>query len=242
MLHYERFGSGPTVVCIHGFLGSSKIYENIRKDLAANFDTILIDFAGHGNSRDVTVTPNIYAYAEQIAEVLQHENVASSTWIGHSMGGYIVLAALEKNIAVLDKAVLAYSSTSADSDDVKVKRDESIKKIDAEGKKAFVDAIIPNFFKKNTDTKKIETGRQIAYAASEEGLKTALLTMKGRPNQEALLNRLDIPVLIIEGTEDGVVPPIHTTNNNIMKVTTETGHLGMIEDPESFMRHLLKFI
>ncbi|MER2000271.1 MAG: alpha/beta hydrolase [Lysinibacillus sp.] len=242
MLNYERFGSGPTAVFIHGFLGSSKIYDSVRHELAAYYDTILIDFAGHGNSLTTEVEPNIYAYAQQIAEVLHHENVTSSTWIGHSMGGYIVLAALEKNIATIEKAVLAYSSVSADDDTAKKKRDASIEKIENEGKEAFVDGVIPNFFKNNTATKNIETACQIGYEASKKGLITALQTMKERPNQEDLLTRLKLPILIIEGSEDGVVPSITTNNPTVIKVQTNTGHLGMMEEPEQFMQHLKSFI
>ena len=158
------------------------------------------------------------------------------------MGGYIVLAALEKNIATIDKAVLAYSSTNADDNAVKKKRDAAIDKIETEGKEAFVDGVIPKFFKKNADTEHIETGRHIGYATSKLGLITALLTMKERPNQEDLLERLQLPILIIEGAEDGVVPPITTNNPRVKKVQTNTGHLGMIEDPEQFIYHLRSFI
>ena len=242
MLFYERVGTGPTVVFIHGFLGSSKIYDEIKQDLISTYDTIFIDFAGHGRSQEQTVDANIYAYAQQIVEVLQHENVTSSTWIGHSMGGYIVLAALEKQLAQIDKAVLAYSATNADNDEAKKKRLTSIEQIESEGNKAFVDSLIPNFFSKEAKQEHVELGRHIAYAASEDGLKTALLTMKDRPNQQQLVDTLDIPVLVIEGTEDKIVPSIETTNPNVKKVQTPTGHLGMIEEPAKFIDALRTFI
>lgn len=242
MLYYERRGSGPTLVCIHGFLGSSKIYDEVKEDFISSYDTIFIDFAGHGHSSQETVEPSIYNYAEQIVEVLQKEQVTSATWLGHSMGGYIVLAALEKQLATIDKTILAYSSTGADSEEAKAKRDASVKAILTDGKEAFIDGVIPNFFKKNAATALVETGRHIAYAASNDGLISALQTMKSRPNQEALLEQLTIPVLVIEGTEDGVVPPIETTNSYVQKATTNTGHLGMLEEPEQFCAHVRKFM
>lgn len=242
MLHYERFGEGPTVVLLHGFLGSSKIYEEIKNDLGTFYDTILIDFAGHGHSDNVTVEPSIYAYAQQVVDILKHEKVSSATWLGHSMGGYIVLAALEKQLFPIEKAVLAYSSTTDDNEEAKAKRDASIEKIQHDGKQPFIDGVIPNFFRKNANPEHIERGRHIAYAASEEGLITALQTMKTRPHQQQLLDALTIPVLIIEGDEDGVVPTINTSNKHAQKESTPTGHLGMLEEPEQFMGHLKKFI
>ena len=242
MLKYERIGNGPTVVFIHGFLGSSEIYSKAKKRLASQYDAIFIDFAGHGASQNENVEPTVYDYAEQIAEVLRHEQVKSSTWVGHSMGGYIVLAALEKQIAKIDKAVLAYSAVSADDAKAKEKRDAAIETIEQQGKEAFISSVIGNFFSNNATPQTVEGGRQIALQATNEGLKTALLTMKNRPSQQTLIDAVPIPVLVIEGTEDKVVSPIETSNPNVHKVTTTTGHLGMLENPDAFMKHLTLFI
>lgn len=53
---------------------------------------ITIDLAGHGNSASLEVT----GYVDQIEEILIAEGVKYATWIGYSMGGYIVLAAIKK--------------------------------------------------------------------------------------------------------------------------------------------------
>ena len=93
MLHYKRLGAvdKPTLVYIHGFLGSSQIYKEHIQYLANKYDIIIIDFAGHGYSASLEVSPQIQAYVDQIEEVLIAEDVKNATWIGHSMGGYIVL-------------------------------------------------------------------------------------------------------------------------------------------------------
>ena len=129
MLHYERQGTGEVLVLIHGFLGSRKVFDKVFGPLQENFDVIRIDLPGHGKSELQPEHQSVYEYAQAIAEVLKHEYVEEAYWLGHSMGGYILLAAIEKQLFPIKKAILAYSSEAADSEETKDKRDKQQEKI-----------------------------------------------------------------------------------------------------------------
>ncbi|KGR79228.1 alpha/beta fold hydrolase [Ureibacillus manganicus] len=242
MLNYTRQGEGEVLVLIHGFLGSVDVFKNVTEEFASRYDVIAVDLPGHHKSKIERVSYSVYDYAMAVADVLQRERVEDATWLGHSMGGYIVLAALEREVAKIKQAILAYSSDLSDTDEQIEKRSKQQKQILEDGVQGFVDEVISAFFSKNAQKATIEYAKQIAYKASPEGLTIALDSMKSRPNQHSFIEQTTTPILVIEGTEDKVVKPIETKNPNVMKVYTETGHLGMLEDPKSFITAVNKFM
>ncbi len=154
MLHYERKGSGDnTLVIIHGFLGGSKIFDKVIDDLQKNHEILIVDLPGHGKSPLEKESYTVYDYAQEIADILAHEKISNATWLGHSMGGYIVLAALEKKMAKIDKAILVHSTDCADSADTMKKREEQIASIQQHGVQPFVDNSIAKFFGTNACSK-----------------------------------------------------------------------------------------
>ena len=243
MLHYERKGSGDdTLIIIHGFLGGSKIFDKVIDDLQKNHEIIIVDLPGHGKSPLEKESYTVYDYAQEIADLLTHEKIANATWLGHSMGGYIVLAALEKKMAKIDKAILVHSTDCADSTDTMKKREEQIESIQQNGVQPFVDNSIANFFGTNALQEDIELARQIGYESTAEGLVAALQAMKQRPDQQQLLADISTPILIIEGKDDQVVPPIETKNIAVQKLITNSGHLCMLEDEKAFLKAIKQFL
>lgn len=243
MLHYERKGSGDhTLVIIHGFLGGSKIFDKVIDDLQKNHEIIIVDLPGHGKSPLEKKSYTVYDYAQAIADILTHEKISNATWLGHSMGGYIVLAALEKNLAKIDKAILAHSTDCADSAETIKKREEQVASIQQNGVESFVDNSIAKFFGTNASQEDIELARQIGYESTAEGLIAALKAMKQRPDQRKLLADISKPILIIEGKDDQIVPPIETKNIAVQKLITSSGHLGMLEDEKAFLKAIKQFL
>lgn len=242
VLHYTRRGAGETLVLVHGFLGAIEVFNEVIEEFNTQYDVIAIDLPGHGESKLEKESYSVYDYAKAVAEVLQHEGVSEATWLGHSMGGYIALAALEKNIAPIKRVILAYSSDLADTEEQKEKRTKQQQQISEVGVEKFVDEIIGNFFGENAKEETINVARQIAYRASKEGLITALEAMKSRPSQQELLEQTHTPILVIEGFQDKIVKPINVKNPNVRKNETMTGHLGMLEDPQGFIQAVHQFM
>ena len=244
MMHYERSGntSGDTIVMIHGFLGGSRIFHKVMEELEEHYDIIRVDLPGHGKSAIEMEAYTVYDYAEAVAEVLKSEKVASATWLGHSMGGYIVLAALEKEIAEIDKAILVYSSAATDSPETLKKRNQQKADIQQNGVKSYVDGGIHAFFGENPHSEDVDFARQIGYEAAADGLVAALNAMKSRPDQTSFVHEVSKPILVIEGSDDPVVTPIETENIAVQKIITKTGHLGMLEDAKAFTKAIKQFL
>lgn len=242
MLNYVRQGSGEPLVLVHGFLGSKDVFDEAAAALSKRYDVIQVELPGHGDSAVEKEHYTVYDYADAVVEVLKHEGIDEVNWLGHSLGGYITLAALETKRFPIKRAILAYSSASPDNDEAKAKRDKQAADIRENGVDAYVDGSIANFLAPNAQQAHIDKARAIGKRATAEGLTKALEAMKTRPDQRTLIDELTLPVLVLQGSEDKAVIPIETNNRHIQKVITNTGHLGMIEDTNAFVEAIIEFL
>lgn len=242
MLHYVREGQGQPLVLVHGFLGGQHVFQDVVDALKERYDVIRVELPGHGESTVEKDAYSVYDYADAVIDVLKAEGITEVNWLGHSLGGYITLAALETKRFPIKKAILAYSSASPDDDAAIEKRTKQAKAIQENGVKQFVDEVIAAFFAEDASPEAIDKGRQEGYRATEQGLVVALEAMKARPDQREFIETLDVPTLVLEGAFDGAVKPIQTNNAVIQKVVTQTGHLGMLEDPQAFINAVVEFL
>jgi pimeloyl-ACP methyl ester carboxylesterase len=94
-MHFEKQGSGPPVVLIHGLGAYSFSWRDIAAALARNFTTYAVDLLGFGQSP----APQHYtmaAQADAVSAFIKAQNLANPIVIGHSMGGGIALRVAEQ--------------------------------------------------------------------------------------------------------------------------------------------------
>ena len=86
-IHQQTFGTGKSIVLVHGWAMHSGIWRDFALQLAQNYKVTCIDMPGHGRSG------NIDAFTlEQVGDALV-DAVAddSSCWLGWSLGATVVL-------------------------------------------------------------------------------------------------------------------------------------------------------
>ena len=102
-LYYEQHGHGPDVVLVHGWGLHGGIWSDVARELSAQYRVTIPDLPGHGRSRDFLsreFTP------EGLAGEVQHVLPGPAIWIGWSMGGFVALAAAQRNPEMVAKLVL----------------------------------------------------------------------------------------------------------------------------------------
>ncbi len=90
-INYERAGSGPTVILVHGITEDLHAWDEIAADLRSDHDVIQVDLRGHGASS----TGGDYSVARlgaDIVELATQLNLERPHLVGHSLGGIVVSA------------------------------------------------------------------------------------------------------------------------------------------------------
>src|SRR4051812_11473784 len=88
---YRIAGSGPPIVLIHGMVNSSRHWEQVATRLAADHTVIAPDLIGHGDSATVRGDYSLGAHAASIRDMPAAIGVERATFVGHSLGGGVVL-------------------------------------------------------------------------------------------------------------------------------------------------------
>lgn len=85
-LFYRKYGSGPTLIILHGLFGSSDNWASIAKSLDDKFTIILPDLRNHGQSPHSQVH-DYNSMKEDLYELVNELKPGKFFLAGHSMGG-----------------------------------------------------------------------------------------------------------------------------------------------------------
>lgn len=242
-------GSGIPVVFIHGYPLNQTIWEN-QNMLSDTFRIIAPDLPGFGAS---PALPNrgMAGYTDAIAEILDDRKIDKAVVIGHSMGGYIALAFAEHYGKRLSGLGLVCTQAGADSEDGKAGRLKNAERVGIEGFEFIVETMSEKLL--STASDQIDTSlklqlKSIMKQSSAEGVITALKAMAGRKDQFDTLRKLSVPVCIIAGADDMLIPSEKSVQmvNTLRQATYELiegcGHMPMMEKPQEFNQALRKFL
>lgn len=253
---YRTEGKGTPVVLLHGFGEDGHIWDRQIDYLKAYCRVVVPDIPGSGSSPLlVSQTPatavSIDDYADCIRALLEHEKIPACIMLGHSMGGYIVLAFAEKYPALLAGIGLVHSTAFADSAEKKQNRTRGIELMETYGGRQFLKTTIPNLFApafKQAHPEQIDELIAAAAGFSTQALQQYYAAMRERPDRTHVLTNNPLPVLFVIGTEDVAAPmndvlkQAHLPLNAYIHILEGAGHMGMLEATAILNQDLLAFI
>ncbi|WP_019412464.1 alpha/beta fold hydrolase [Paenisporosarcina sp. TG20] len=248
-LAYQDFGEGEPVVLLHGFCGSHLYWDKVISALANKNRVIVPDLPGHGQSNFSKGNYEMEYMADTLKELLDRLKLDKITLFGHSLGGYITLAFAEKYEERLNGFSLIHSTAHPDSEEAKIGRDKLIEKVNLEGVSSLIDELIPKLFAQENLENKVEDvkkAKEIGYGTSKEGVIGMLKAMRNRPDRNLVLKNSTLPVLLIAGEKDQVIPPDRTFSvhkETISQVLIQgAGHMSMMEKPKLLIPEIQKFL
>jgi pimeloyl-ACP methyl ester carboxylesterase len=236
-LHYSESGTGAPVVLLHGFPLSREIWQEQRKRLADRWRVITPDLRGHGKSPAPDGAYSMEAMARDVFALLDSLRIAKAVIMGHSMGGYVTLAAAKIAPERFLGLGLVASQAAADTDDARQGRFKMVEKVVAEGNTAVAEAMIPRLFAPGADAKIVDAARQMILNTRRAGIIGTLQGMAARENTEAVLAKMNVPVLLLAGEHDQIIPPAKSQAlaagmpTATLAIVERAGHMPMLEEP-----------
>lgn len=239
------------MVLLHGYLESMLVWDEFVDLLKKDLRVVTLDLPGHGVSMINGEVHTMEYLADCVALTMDALGIDKYSVVGHSMGGYVALAMLDKYAKHLENITLLSSTTSADSQEKCDRRRREIELIKA-GKKNTLARLVPHvgFAAQNVNRLKdyIEDIRELILISEDEGVIAILGGMIERKSRGEQLRDSGIPHLFIFGRHDYYIPQevademIEQDPNAKVVWLEESGHMGFYEEPEKCAEAILNMI
>lgn len=244
---YQDIGHGEVIVFLHGFLENQTMWIKTVTHFQKTHRCITIDLLGHGQTPSLGYIHTMEKQADVVLAVLKHLNIKQFSMIGHSMGGYIALAILEKKPKLVKKLVLLNSTAQADSEERQINRERAIAAV-KQNHKVFISMAILNLFSENSQnllTEAINQLKEEAMGMPKQGIVAALSGMKIRKDRTFLLEKYPEKFLIILGKNDPVLDYESTKSlaniEGVKIVSLAEGHMSWLENLDEMLVALKDF-
>jgi 3-oxoadipate enol-lactonase len=247
---YDDVGSGMPVAFIHGFPHNRSLWAPQVSGMLDRARCIAPDLRGFGDSSR-NGPFSIDQFADDVAMLLRSLGVTRTVVVGLSMGGYIAFSMWRRHRALVRGLVLADTRAGADTDEARAKRRALIEVARTRGSGAVADGQVTGMIGKTTREKRpgmIDEVHRMLESASVEGIVGALEAMIARPDSTPTLATIDVPTLVVVGSEDVLTPPseaeiLHEAiRNSRLEVIEQAGHVSNLERPAAFNHVLSEFL
>jgi len=249
MLHFFEKGQGHPLLLLHGFCESGEMWHYLADSLSTQYRVLCPDLPGFGNSALTHPIQSLEEVAEQLEGCMQAEQIQNPIVMGHSLGGYVALALLERMGNRIKAIGLLHSTAFGDDLEKKEMRNRTLTFLKKHGAAKFVTSFVPQLF---PDHRRIELAEAMAQAiedgkrSSLEGLLAYTVAMRDRKDRLGVLQQFAGPKLLLAGTLDGSVK-IESSRAQQEAFThyielEGVGHLGMVEEKEKTLAVVQDFV
>ena len=261
---YRSAGNGPAIVLVHGITSTSATWERVMPYLATRFTVVAPDLIGHGQSAKPRGDYSLGAYASGVRDLMVSLGHESATFVGHSLGGGVVMQLAYQFPERCDRLVLVDSgglgrevsillrAATLPLSEVVLPLLASTRLLDAG--RAVARLVGRAGFHAGTDMAELARGHASlsdpeARAAFVHTLRTIVDPGGQRVNaSDRLYLAENIPFMIVWGERDPIIPVEHgraaheLVPSSRLEVFPDAGHFPHMDDPQRFLDVLLDFI
>jgi pimeloyl-ACP methyl ester carboxylesterase len=261
---YRSAGSGPAVVLVHGITSTSATWERVMPYLATRFSVIAPDLLGHGQSAKPRGDYSLGAYASGVRDLMVSLGQESATFVGHSLGGGVVMQLAYQFPERCERLVLVDSGGLGREVNLLLRAatlplSEIVLPLLASTRLLDAGRTVGRAFGRiglqaGTDIAELARGHASladpeARAAFVHTLRTIVEPGGQRVNaRDRLYLAENIPFMLVWGDEDPIIPVEHAlaahelVRSSRLEIFEGAGHFSHMDDPQRFLDVLLDFI
>jgi non-heme chloroperoxidase len=217
-IYYKDWGSGPVVTFSHGWPLSADAWDAQMLFLGQQgYRVIAHDRRGHGRSGQTWQGNNMDQYADDLAELLQHLDVKNATMAGHSTGGgevvrYIARHGQERvsNVILISSVPPLMLKTEKNPGGLPMSVFDDIRAGVVKDRSQFYKDLSLPFYGYNKPGAKISEGVRESFWL--QGMLSSIIGSYdcikafSETDQTEDLKKITVPVLVIQGDADQIVP------------------------------------
>jgi pimeloyl-ACP methyl ester carboxylesterase len=255
-VRYNVIGGGPPVLLVHGWLSSSRVWEQLAARLAQRFTVYTLDLAGFGESDKPLSGYGVRNGSRLLYAFCAHFGLTRTGVVGHDLGGAMAVKLAADHPDVVGRLVLV--ATPADDDQIDLPTPLWLATLPVVGpifytlgrtlapvRRLWVRPFVVDPADL-TDEAVEDAGRSTPAAASQTLNISRREIARGRLARQARI--IKTPVLLIAGEDDQIVDPqaVGVWGSSIDQAEVclldECGHLPMIERTAEFNAQVLAFL
>ena len=245
--HIGDEGKGFPLVLVHGFLGSSKMWNPQIDFFKYHFRVITPDLPGFGRSNKAKSHNSIQSIANLLLDCLEEKKIDKFHLLGHSMGGMIVQEMAKKSGGKISKLVCYSTGPKGEMPGRFETVDQSRENIKKNGLEVTAKNIAQTWFVLGEKAKYfdlcLEAGKQTSIEAADNAL-IAIKNWHGVKNLQDIKNN----TLIIWGDKDKSynLKQVQTLEKNIsdsnLVIFKGCAHNVHLEQPDQFNHTIKDFL
>ncbi len=215
------------VVMIPGMMCDERIFAHQIEELGTDTEVYIADISK-------------YSSIQELASDVLENSPPKFFLVGHSMGGIVAMEMCSQEPDRIEKLVIMDSNPKPELEETKIKREPQIRNV-ISGNLAQVmkEEMKPNYLADSYKQKDIlNTCMEMALTLGPEVFVRQSRALQDRDDQQSTLEDLDIPVLIMCGSEDKLCSiEKHELMHNIindskLEVVMGAGHMPTLEQPQ----------
>ncbi len=244
-------GSGDAVLFLHAFTLDASQWDHQVAALSGDVRCVRVDCWGCGDSPPPPGgNPTLDGFAGAVLATLDSLSIDRVTVVGLSMGGYVAFALWRLAPERIRALALCNTRAAADTDVARADRLAMADRVEREGSvESIVEPMVERLLGPDARVEAhiVDPVRGRIRRCSPAGIAFAQRAMAARPDSTPLLASIDVPTLVIAGTQDAIIPhtEVRAMSGSISGsrlVELECGHLSNLEEPRAFNAALGGFL
>jgi pimeloyl-ACP methyl ester carboxylesterase len=255
-LSYVDAGRGAPVLLVHGFPLDHTMWAAQIESLAATHRVIAPDLRGFGCSPLGQVGEHVgitmERYADELAEFVDAIAIREPIVLaGFSMGGYIAWQFVQRHLWRLRSLIQCDTRAAADTEEGRAGRLKMAEHVAEWGSARVAEMMGPKLFAPRTfetQPELIATVRKVVERTSPAAIAAAQRGMAARPDVSTLLPSIQMPTLVVVGTEDAISTRVEMKSiaaaipHAQFAEVPNAGHMTTMENPAAVNEALLQFL
>jgi pimeloyl-ACP methyl ester carboxylesterase len=233
-------GTGEAVLFLHAFTMDASQWDHQVAALSSDMRCVRVDLWGCGSSPPPPAgAPSLDTFAVAVLDALDSRDIRRFAIVGLSMGGYLAFALWRFAPERIRALALCNTRAAADAPGP---RDDRLAMADLVEREQSVEPIIEPMVARllspdaQAEAHIVDPVRGRIRRCTPEGIAFAQRAIASRPDNTALLGSINVPTLVIAGTQDAIVGPaevraIADTIHEARYVELDCGHLSNLELP-----------
>jgi N-formylmaleamate deformylase len=245
-LHYFRSGGAkPPVVLLHGLMGSGACWTPLARALEHEFDVVMPDARGHGNS---SAPHHGYSYddhANDVVSLIRGLGLVRPVLLGHSMGG-MTAAVVASRAAEMLRGVILVDPTFLSPE-----RQHEVHESDVAEQHRQALALQKHELVEQARARHPHRSPELVELQAEARLKTRIAAFEvlepPNPDYRDVVRAIDVPSLLVIGDNPVVTRDIATELCRInprmrLEEIQNAGHGLPFEQPERLAEVVVSFL